>query len=181
MYRKYIKRILDIIVSLLLIIITFPLMIIVGLSLYVNLGAPLWNQKRMREGLNKKSYLMYKFRTRKLDSYHLSHRERYTKFSYFIDKTHLNELPQLFNVLKGDMSLVGPRPFIPGEELPKKPPKERYLVRPGMTGLAFVKGGRDISHDDKLKYDRVYYDSLSFILDLKIILLTPVAIIKYLI
>lgn len=180
MYRKYVKRILDIIISLILIIITFPLMIIVALSLYINLGAPLWNQKRMREGLNKKSYLMYKFRTRKLDSYHLPYRQRYTKFSYFIDKTHLNELPQLFNVLKGDMSLVGPRPFIPGEELPKKPDKERYLVRPGMTGLAFINGGGDISHDGKLKYDLVYYQNLSFLLDLKILLFTPIAIIKYL-
>ena len=180
MYRKYIKRLLDIIISFILIIVAFPLMIIVALSLYINLGAPLWNQKRMREGINKKTFLMYKLRTRKIDSYNLPHKQRYTSFSYFIDKTHLNELPQLFNVLKGDMSLVGPRPFIPGEALPKKPYKERYLVRPGMTGLAFINGGRDISHEDKLKYDIVYYENLSFLLDFKIILLTPIAIIKYL-
>ena len=122
---------------------------------------------------------MYKFRTRILDSYNKPYIERYTKFSYFIDRLHLNELPQLFNVLKGDMSLVGPRPFIPGEELPKRPYKERYLVRPGMTSLAIINGGRMITHEDKLKYDKIYYENLSFMLDLKIILLTPISIIKY--
>lgn len=178
MYRKYIKRLLDVIISLLLIIGLFPLMLIVGTSLYINLGGPLYNQKRLREGLNKKVFKMYKFRTRILDTYDKPYRERYTKFSYFIDRMHLNELPQLFNVLKGDMSLVGPRPFIPGEELPKKPYKERYLVRPGMTSLAVIKGGRAITHEDKLKYDRIYYENLSFMLDLKIILLTPISIIR---
>ena len=179
MYRKYIKRLLDIVLSIVLIIITFPLMIIVALSLYINLGKPFWNQKRLREGLNKKSYTMYKFRTRIMDTYDKPHRERYTKFSYFIDRSRLNELPQLFNVLKGDMSIVGPRPFIPGEHIPEEAPKERYMVKPGMTSLAFIKGGRQISHENKLKYDIVYYDNLSFFLDLKIFLLTPIAIFKY--
>lgn len=179
MYKKHIKRLLDIIISFVLIVITFPIMIIVGLLLYINLGSPLYNQKRLREGMNKKTFKMYKFRTRLLDTYDKPYRERYTNFSYFIDRTHLNELPQLFNVLKGDMSLVGPRPFIPGEELPKKPPKERYLVRPGMTSLAVIKGGRTISHDSKLKYDIVYYENLSFLLDLKILLLTPISIFRF--
>ena len=179
MYKKYIKRMLDIIVSLALIIITFPLMIIVALSLYINLGAPIWNQKRYREGLNKKTFLMYKFRTRKLDTYDSPHLDRYTKFSYFIDRSHLNELPQFFNVLKGDMSIVGPRPFIPGEPLPKKPPKERYLVKPGMTSLATLHGLAHISHEEKLKYDIEYYKKISFLLDLKIFILTPFMIIKY--
>lgn len=154
-------------------------MIIVALSLYINLGKPFWNQKRLREGLNKKPYTMYKFRTRILDTYDKPYRERYTKFSYFIDRSRLNELPQLFNVLKGDMSIVGPRPFIPGEHIPEEAPKERYMVKPGMTSLAFIKGGRQISHENKLKYDIVYYDNLSFFLDLKIFLLTPIAIFKY--
>ena len=179
MYRKYIKRLLDIVLSIVLIIITFPLMIIVALSLYINLGKPFWNQKRLREGLNKKPYTMYKFRTRIMDTYDKPYRERYTNFSYFIDRSHLNELPQLFNVLKGDMSIVGPRPFIPGEHIPEEAPKERYMVKPGMTSLAFIKGGRQISHENKLKYDIVYYDNLSFFLDLKIFLLTPIAIFKY--
>ena len=179
MYRKYIKRILDIIMSLVLIILTFPIMVIVALSLLINLGSPLWNQRRLREGINKKPFVMYKFRTRKINSYDLPYEERYTKFSYFIDRSHLNELPQLFNVLKGDMSLVGPRPFIPGEKLPKKPSKERYMVKPGMTSLAELYGGSTISHEDKLKCDVLYNEKISFLLDLKIIILTPFEIIKY--
>ncbi len=179
MYRKYIKRIIDILVSLVLIIVTLPLTLIVAISLYIDLGKPLHNQKRMREGKNKKPFLMYKFRTRKLDSYDKPYRERYTNFSYFIDRTHLNELPQLINVLKGDMSLVGPRPFIPGEPLPSTPPKERYLVKPGLTSLATLYGIANITHKDKLKYDIEYYNKMSFLLDLKIVILTPFMIIKY--
>ena len=179
MYRKYIKRLLDIIFSIVFIIITFPLMIITALILLISLGTPLWNQKRLREGMNKKNFVMYKFRTRKMDSYDLPYKDRYTKISYFIDRSHLNELPQLFNVLKGDMSLVGPRPFIPGQPLPKKPPKERYLVRPGMTSLAELYGGSTITHEGKLKCDVLYNEKISFLLDLKIILLTPYTIIKY--
>lgn len=179
MYRKYIKRIIDIVVSLVLIVVTFPIMIIVGLSLYINLGKPLHNEKRLREGLNKKPFLMYKFRTRLLNTYDKPYKERYTKFSYFIDRTHLNELPQLFNVLKGDMSLVGPRPFIPGEPLPSPPPKERYLVKPGLTSLATLHGIANISHEAKLKYDIEYYNKISFIWDFTIVLLTPIMIIKY--
>lgn len=179
MYAKYIKRLLDIIVSIILIIVTFPLMIIVAFSLWINLGSPIYNQLRMREGKNKKPFLMYKLRTRIMDTYDKPFEERYTKFSLFIDKTHLNELPALFNVLKGDMSIVGPRPFIPGQPIPKKPSKERYLVRPGLTGLAQINGGRYITHDNKLKYDVIYYNKMSFWLDLKIVLLTPWSIIKY--
>ena len=120
---------------------------------------------------------MYKFRTKKHNWENLPYRERYTKVSWTIDRLRLNELPQLFNVLKGDMSLVGPRPFIPGEKLPpgEISPK-RYLVRPGMTGLAQVNGGRYLTHKEKLKYDVIYYDNLSFKEDFKIILKT----IKYL-
>ncbi len=179
MYKKYIKRLLDIILSIILIIITFPLMVIVALSLYINLGKPFWNQKRLREGLNKKTYTMYKFRTRIMDTYDKPYRERYTKFSYFIDRSRLNELPQLFNVLKGDMSIVGPRPFIPGEPLPSTPPKERYLVKPGMTSLAALYGLSDITHEEKIKYDIEYYKKISFLLDAKIFILTPFMIIKY--
>ncbi len=105
--------------------------------------------------------------------------QRITKIGRFIRRSSIDELPQLFNVLKGDMSIVGPRPFIPGEHIPEEAPKERYMVKPGMTSLAFIKGGRQISHESKLKYDIVYYDNLSFFLDLKIVLLTPIAIFKY--
>ena len=175
----YIKRFFDIFFSLILIIITLPIMIIVAICLLINLGRPLCNQRRYREGLNKKKFLMYKLRTKKLDSDHLPRRKRYTNFSYIIDKSHLNELPQLFNILKGDMSFIGPRPFIPDEDLPKgKINKKRYLVRPGVTGLAYVKGGKFMAHENKLKYDAIYYDNFGFKQDLIILLKTPCALFK---
>lgn len=175
----YIKRLLDVIFSFVLIIITSPIMLIVSICLLINLGRPIYNQRRYREGLNKKKFLMYKLRTKKLDSDHLPRRQRYTNFSYIIDKSHLNELPQLMNILKGDMSFIGPRPFIPDEDLPNsKIDKKRYLVRPGVTGLAYVNGGKFMSHKSKLKYDSIYYDNFGFIQDLKILLKTPIALFK---
>lgn len=173
MYQKYIKRLLDIVLSLILIIILFPLMLIVALILIINLGLPLFNELREREGMNKKTFIMYKFRTKKLNSGTKYTNDCYTKVSSIIDRFRLNELPQLFNVLVGDMSLVGPRPFIPGEKLPagEISPK-RYLVRPGITGLAQVNGGRYITHKQKLEYDVIYYDNLSFKEDFLIILKT---------
>ena len=175
MYQKYVKRLLDIILSLILIIILFPLMLIVALILVINLGFPLFNELREREGINKKTFIMYKFRTKKLNSGTKCSEDCYTKISSVIDRLRLNELPQLFNVLIGDMSLVGPRPFIPGEKLPpgKVSPK-RYLVKPGMTGLAQVNGGRYITHKQKLEYDVIYYDNLSFKEDFMIVLKTIV-------
>ena len=117
-----------------------------------------------------RSIIMYKFRTKKLGT---EHKPEYTKVSRIIDKLRLNELPQLFNVLKGEMSLVGPRPFIPGDELPAgEISKKRYMIRPGITGIAQVSGGRDITHKKKLEYDVIYYDNMSLGLDLKIILKT---------
>lgn len=151
-------------------------MIIVAIITFINLGLPIHNEIREREGLNKKTFIMYKFRTKKLNS---TKKNKFTKVSRFIDRSRLNELPQLFNVLKGDMALVGPRPFIPGDQLPEgKISKKRYLVRPGITGLAQVSGGRCLTHKEKLKYDVIYYDNLSFINDFKIILKTIVNIFK---
>ncbi len=175
MYQKYIKRLLDFVFSLILIIVFFPLMIIVAVILIISLGFPLFNELREREGMNNKTFIMYKFRTKKLNSGTKCSEDCYTKTSSIIDRLRLNELPQLFNVLIGDMSLVGPRPFIPGEKLPAGDisPK-RYLVRPGMTGLAQVNGGRYITHKQKLEYDVIYYDNLSFKEDFMIVLKTIV-------
>ncbi len=178
MYRKYVKRLLDIIFSIILILLLWPLMLIIAIITFIDLGLPLHNEIREREGLNKKTFIMYKFRTKKLklgkDSV-----DKYTKISKKIDHYRLNELPQLFNVLKGEMSLVGPRPFIPGDNLPpgKISPK-RYLVRPGKTGLAQVSGCRLLKHKEKLQYDIIYYDNLSFKLDAKIIFKTILKILR---
>lgn len=176
MYRNCIKRILDIIFSLLFIIVLFPIFLIVGFITLLELGSPIIF-KQVREGISKKEFVMLKFRTMDFDE-NKDRNERMTRVTSFFDKVKLNELPQLFNVLKGDMSLVGPRAFIPGDKLPKKPPKERYYVRPGMTGLAQVEGGRYISHNKKLEYDIIYNEKISFFLDLKIVVMTPFRIYK---
>lgn len=167
MYRKFFKPMLDFILSFVLILLLWPLMLIVALITYIDLGAPIYNTLRKREGKNRKTYIMYKFRTKKLGT---EYTPQYTKVSKAMDRLRLNELPQLFNVLKGEMSLVGPRPFIPGEDLPdgNVSPK-RYMIRPGITGLAQVSGGRGITHEEKLKYDEIYYDNMSLWLDFKII------------
>ena len=178
MYRKYIKRLLDIVFSCFFIILLSPLMLIVALLTLITLGLPLHNYIREREGLNKKTFIMYKFRTKTKEQTY-KNRFRYKTIPGIIDQLRLNELPQLFNVLKGDMSFVGPRPFIPGEKLPEgKISEKRYLVRPGITGLAQCHGHRTITHKEKLKYDEIYYDNMSFLLDLKIIFKTPITIIK---
>jgi lipopolysaccharide/colanic/teichoic acid biosynthesis glycosyltransferase len=174
MYRKIIKPLLDFVISLILIIVLSPLMLIVMCITFVDLGLPLHNLIREREGKNKKTFIMYKFRTKALDPDGTTNSNTYTKVSRFLDKTRLNELPQLFNVLFGQMSLVGPRPFIPGDSDKFKDiiDEKRYLVRPGMTGLAQINGGRAITSKEKIKYDIEYYDNLSFWLDLKIIVIT---------
>ena len=167
MYRKFFKPLLDFILSLILILLLWPIMLIVAIITYIDLGTPIYNTIRKREGKNKKTYIMYKFRTKKLGT---EYNPQYTKVSKIIDRLRLNELPQLFNVLKGEMSLVGPRPFIPGEVLPDgKISQKRYMIRPGITGLAQVSGGRGITHEEKLKYDEIYYDNMSFWLDFKIV------------
>ena len=173
MYRSCIKRLLDIILSLIFIVILSPLFVVTGLLVFIELGSPIIF-KQEREGLHKKTFVIYKFRTMKWN-YGAKRKDRMTKVTNFIDRYRFNELAQLFNVLKGDMSLVGPRPFM----LPTDFPKERYTVKPGMTGLAQINGGRKISKEQKLEFDLIYNKEVSFLLDLKILILTPVIIFKY--
>ncbi len=178
MYRKYIKRILDFIIATTMFICLFPLILITGIITYLELGFPIFNHRKQKEGQYHKVFNMYKFRT-SLPKAGGSTKKRFTDVTRIIDYTRLNELPQLINVIKGDMSIVGPRPFIPGDEtLPKdKISEKRYLVKPGLTGLFQIRphGG---THKEKLECDVYYYDHLSFWLDLKIVLKTPIAIIK---
>ena len=160
------KRILDIIFSLIFIVLTLPLLLLVLLITFFNLGLPLIDIRIPREGKNKKPFYMYKIRTRIYDQNGNSH---YNKLSKFIDNTGLNELPQFFNILKGDMSLIGPRAFICGEKLPQgEISPKRYLVKPGLISLAQVYGGRKLGYKNTLKCDIEYYDNLSLSFDIKI-------------
>lgn len=168
---KLVKRILDIILSLLFIILLSPVFLIIWIILFMTLKKEIIF-KQKREGKNKKTFIMYKFRTM-INNNLLSDKDRITKFGRILRNTSLDELPQLFNILKGDMSIIGPRPFIVGEKLPDDViDSVRYTVRPGMTGYAQIHGKRKVSHKKKLEYDVWYSKNLSFKLDVKILVLT---------
>ena len=168
---KVVKRILDIILSLVFIILLSPIFLIISIILLVTLKREIIF-KQKREGKNKETFIMYKFRTM-INNNLLSDKDRITKVGRILRNTSLDELPQLFNILKGDMSIIGPRPFIVGEILPDDfIDNVRYTVRPGMTGYAQIHGKRKVSHKKKLQYDVWYAKNLSFKLDVKILVLT---------
>lgn len=176
MYRKYIKRLLDFILSLFAIIILSPVLLIVALLVRIKLGAPvIFKQKR--PGLNEKIFILYKFRTMtdaKDEQGNLLPDEiRLTKFGKLLRSTSLDELPELFNILKGDMSIVGPRPLLV-RYLPlyNEHQKHRHDVRPGFTGYAQCNGRNAISWEEKFDLDVYYTKHVSLLLDIKIILKT---------
>lgn len=176
MYAKYIKRILDLLLSLMALIVLMPLMIIIGVLVRINLGSPIIF-KQKRPGKNEKIFTLYKFRTmtdkRDIDGNLLPDEYRLTKFGKMLRSTSLDELPELINIIKGDMAIVGPRPLLV-EYLPyyTEEEKHRHDVRPGLTGLAQVNGRNAISWEEKLKYDTEYIKEISFYSDLKIIFKT---------
>ena len=176
MYKKYIKRLLDIILSLIGIIITFPIFIIIGLLVVIFLGRPaIFRQER--PGKNEKIFTMYKFRTmtnkKDKNGNLLPDEKRLTKFGKFLRKTSLDEIPEFFNILKGDMSFIGPRPLLVEYlDYYNKDEKHRHDVRPGLTGLAQVSGRNLLSWEEKFKLDVEYVNNITFINDLKIIFKT---------
>lgn len=170
------KRLFDIIFSLIVMLPLAPLIFIIGTLTKFKLGAPtLFSQQR--PGLNSKPFLMYKFRSmtseRDNSGNLLPDSQRLTSFGKFLRSTSLDELPALWNVIKGDMSLVGPRPLLM-EYLPlySREQARRHDVRPGITGWAQINGRNAISWEDKFKLDVWYVDNQSFWLDVKILLLT---------
>lgn len=176
MYQKYIKRMLDVIISLSALIIFAPIIVIIAILVRFKLGSPVIF-KQERPGRNCRIFTMYKFRTmtdeKDENGQLLSDDIRLTKFGKLLRDTSLDELPELWNILKGDMSLVGPRPqlvrdmvFFDEEQI------KRQNVTPGLTGLAQVSGRNAISWENKLNYDLKYIENITFINDLKIIFMT---------
>lgn len=176
MYKKYFKRLFDIVSSVIFLLCFWWLYIIVAILVKKKLGSPVIFKQR-RPGLNGKIFTMYKFRSmtdaRDKNGKLLSDAERLPKFGNLLRATSLDEIPEIINVLKGDMSLVGPRPLLV-EYLSRysKEQARRHEVRPGITGWAQVNGRNAISWEEKFKYDVEYIDSCSFLLDIRIIFLT---------
>lgn len=183
MYDRVIKRILDIIISLTVILVLSPVYLITALLVRAKLGSPvLFSQ--LRPGYREKIFRMYKFRSmtdeRDENGKLLPDEVRLTPFGAKLRSTSLDELPEMFNILKGDMSIVGPRPqlvrdivFMTGEQ------RRRADVRPGLTGLAQINGRNAISWDRKLEYDLEYIRHESFLYDLKIFFGTFAAVLRH--
>lgn len=176
MYAKYIKRILDFVLSLVALIVLSPVLLIVAILVRVKLGSPVVF-KQQRPGKNEKIFTLYKFRTmtdkKDENGNLLPDSERLTKFGKFLRSTSLDELPELVNILKGDMAIVGPRPLLV-EYLPlyNEKQKHRHDVRPGLTGLAQVSGRNSITWEEKFNDDLEYIEKISILEDIKIIFTT---------
>lgn len=182
MYKNVIKRVCDLILALLLLVLAFIPMIIVAICIKIEDGGPII-YKSKRVGKNCKVFNVYKFRSMKVDRQelhsNLSHEQMVTKVGKVIRKTSLDELPQLINILKGEMSFIGPRPWIPEYyEWFTDEQKKRNNVLPGISGLAQVKGRNGISIFKKIEYDLYYVEHISMWLDIKIVFETIVQVFK---
>lgn len=170
------KRIMDVLISLLILILFFPFIIVFGMLVKWKLGSPIIFRQQ-RPGLNGKPFYLYKFRSMTEWTDHngvlLPDEQRMTAFGSFLRRYSIDELPQIINVLKGDISLVGPRPLLM-EYLPlySEEQAKRHLVKPGITGWAQVNGRNAITWEDKFKLDVWYVNHHSLLLDIKILWLT---------
>ena len=182
MYKRFVKRCLDFLLSLAALIILSPVLLLVAILVRCKIGSPiLFKQKR--PGLHEKIFCMYKFRTmtdaKDVDGNLLPDEVRLTKFGKLLRSTSLDELPELFNILKGDMAIVGPRPLLV-QYLPRYNERQhhRHDVRPGFTGLAQVNGRNSISWQEKFEWDVRYVENVSFLMDLRIIAKTVKVVLK---
>lgn len=180
--QKFIKRAIDIVGSFLGGLLISPILIIIAILIRIKLGSPIFFTQD-RVGKDGKVFKIVKFRTM-LEAYDkfgepLSDKERVTSFGNFLRSTSLDELPELINVLKGDMSLVGPRPLLVEYiGLYSKEQFRRHEVRPGMTGWAQVNGRNNLNWDEKFKMDVEYVDNVNLLLDIKILFLTIFKVLK---
>ncbi|MBQ7840739.1 MAG: sugar transferase [Lachnospiraceae bacterium] len=176
MYKKYIKRFLDIIISLCILVVLSPVLLVLAVLVRTKLGSPVLF-KQERPGLNEKIFTLYKFRTmtdeRDESGNLLPDKDRLTSFGKFLRASSLDELPEFINILKGDMSFIGPRPLLVSY-LPYYTKEEslRHTVRPGLTGLAQVSGRNFIDWDRRLAKDVEYVKGLSFAMDVKVLVMT---------
>lgn len=176
MYKKYIKRILDFILSLIAIIVLSPILLITAILVRIKLGSPIIF-KQERPGKNEKIFTLYKFRTmtdeKDENGNLLPDSERLTKFGRFLRSTSIDELPELINIIKGDMSIVGPRPLLIRDMIfMTDEQRKRHSVRQGLTGLAQVNGRNNVDWEEKINYDLQYIEKITLIGDIKIILKT---------
>lgn len=182
MYRTFIKRLLDAILSAAALILLSPVLAATALLVRAKLGSPVLFQQE-RPGLHGKLFRLYKFRTmndrRDSSGSLLPDSERLTHFGRLLRSSSLDELPELWNILRGDMSIVGPRPLLP-EYLPlyNREQRRRHDVRPGLTGLAQVNGRNALTWEEKFRYDVKYVDHVSLLLDIKILLQTVASVFR---
>ena len=176
MYKKYLKRVLDFFISLILLILLSPLLLILMFVVRINMGTPIFF-KQARPGKNGKLFNLYKFRSmsdkKDENGNLLPDEKRLTKFGKFLRSTSLDELPELLNILKGEMSFVGPRPLLV-QYLPlyNERQRHRHDVRPGLTGLAQITGRNLTPWKEYFEYDIEYVENLSFMNDLRILFKT---------
>lgn len=176
MYRDYLKSIMDIFFGFIIFILLLPILLLLSFFVFFSMGSPIFF-KQERIGKNNKPFIMYKFRTmrepKEGENRLLSDADRVTKVGAFLRKTSLDELPEIINVIKGEMSLVGPRPLLDLHlELFNDRQLKRHDVKPGMTGLAQVMGRQSLSFTQRTDLDVKYVENLSFWLDIKIIVKT---------
>ncbi len=176
--KNFSKRIIDIFVSLVLVVILLPIFAVIFTAIKLTSKGPAIF-KQERAGKNGKPFVFYKFRTMKLDvdpfgpSPKSGDDPRLTKIGKFLREYSLDELPQIFNVLKGDMSIIGPRPLYVSQMAEwDKRQKQRLLVKPGLTGLAQISGRGQLTREEKLELDVKYVESASFLTDIKIVIAT---------
>lgn len=180
MYKLYFKNIIDLFCGFFIFLLLIPILIILSLFVFFSMGNPIFF-KQERIGKNNKPFIMYKFRTmrepKKGENRLLSDADRVTKVGAFLRKTSLDELPEIINVIKGEMSLVGPRPLLDLHlELFSEEQLKRHDVKPGMTGLAQVMGRQSLSFTQRTDLDVKYVENLSLWLDIKIIVKTVLVV-----
>ncbi len=183
MYARFFKRLLDIVIAICALIAVSPALLLTWIAIALEDGFPcIFRQERV--GRHKKGFTIYKFRSMPKETKHVASKDAtklsVTRVGRFIRRTNLDELPQLFNILKGDMSVVGPRPALASqtELIEQRTRRDVYDLKPGLTGLAQVNSYDDMPEEEKVEWDSKYAQEVSFLTDVKIILKTFIYLLK---